>query len=303
MIVAGKIWLVHEYTGTVLQAIEGVNLVTLHPWYVSLRQSMVVDPTMNDPRETRRPGTRLGWPTSWIFNTAIGGGQADFDKPIENLTPRDRAMLYAFFNQKGHIEELIHAFGKLWPDPTSIHGTMIIDVGCGPFTGGLALANIVGDAAKFRYFGVDRAKSMCELGQELAQGARDAGALHSQTEIQFVAELDQLPVASLCLEPIVIVLSYLLASDTLNVDEMFDGLLRVFGKKSLSPVSVLYTNTARADARKKYPQLRQRLVEAEFQIVVEAEETLTEGSKARSVHYALFHRPAPAELSMSIFKP
>lgn len=278
-------------------------MVTLHPWYAGLRQSMVVDPTMKDPRETRKPGTRLGWPTDWIFNTAIGGGQADFDKPIENLTPRDRAMLYAFFNQKGHIEELVHAFGKLWPDPASIHGTMIIDVGCGPFTGGLALANIVGGAAKFRYFGVDRAKSMCALGQELAQGARDAGALHRETEIQFVPDLDQLPIASLCVEPTFIVLSYLLASNTLNVDEMFDGLLRVFGKKSLNPVSVLYTNTTRAEARKKYPQLRKRLVEAEFQVVVEDEETLTDGSKPRNVHYALFHRQAPAELSMNIFQP
>lgn len=277
-------------------------MVTLQSWYTDLRRRMVVEPITSDPRETHRPNTRLGWPTNWVFNTAIGGGQADFDQPIENLTPRDRAMLYAFFNQKGHIEELVHAFGKLWPNPALLQGTTIIDVGCGPFTGGLALAIVVGDTAKFRYFGIDRAKSMCALGRELEQGARDAGALHPQTEIQFLPELSQIPVCNLRAEPTFVLLSYLLASSTLNVDEMIEDVLRVCDRISLGPVAVLYTNTTRADARKKYPQLCDKLSGAGFQIFVEKEETFTDGSKPRSVHYALFHRSAPAELPMSTFK-
>ena len=65
---------------------------------------------------------------------AIGGGQADFDAPCGDLTPDDLALLYAYLNQKGHLEELVAAFGQLLtrskpPNP------IVVDIGCGPFTG------------------------------------------------------------------------------------------------------------------------------------------------------------------------
>jgi hypothetical protein len=94
---------------------------------------------MNDPRETREPNTRLGIPTSWIFRQAIGGGQASFDEPLGELSAKDRVLLYAFFNQKSHVNELVHAFEKLLTTPRDLYRATVIDIGCGPFTSGLAL--------------------------------------------------------------------------------------------------------------------------------------------------------------------
>lgn len=272
-------------------------MVVLQPWYLELRQTRVVDPIMQDPRETGAYQTRLGKPTSWIFNTAIGGGQADFDQPVANLTPRDRALLYAFFNQKGHVEELVHAFTKLWPDPGRIRGCTVVDVGCGPFTAGLALANVVGASVPYRYCGVDRAKSMLTLGKELAEAARQAGALHERTSVEFFSEVSELPRGKLSADPVFVVLSYLLASSSLDVSALTADVLAFCSDSSLGSVGLLYTNSTRAEARKKYPELRKRLADAGFHVNVEDEETLSDGSKPRHVHYALFHRPAPAELS------
>jgi hypothetical protein len=273
-----------------------MGMLELKPWYQDLRRTQIVDPIMKDPRETGVDQTRLGKPTSWVFNTAIGGGQADFDKPVEDLTPRDRVMLYAFFNQKGHVEELVHAFSKLWPAPSSIRGCTVIDVGCGPFTAGLALANVIGSAAAFQYFGVDTSLSMQTLARELEVEVRKVKELHERTTVDFVADVTHIPVRELRAEPIFVVLSYLLASASLDVAKLTADVLTLCDRATLGSVNLFYTNTTRDDARKKYPELRERLADAGFRLEVEDEEVLTDGSRRRSVHYALFHRPARVEV-------
>ena len=124
-------------------------------WLAELRSRLVIKPIREDRRNTSAYETLLGHPKSWIFSNAIGGGQADFDEDIKNLTPRDRAMLYAWFNQPGHILELRHAFAQLLANPADLQDATVIDVGCGPFTAGLALADVAGGSVAFRYFGID----------------------------------------------------------------------------------------------------------------------------------------------------
>ena len=48
---------------------------------------------------------------------------------------------------------------------------VVLDLGCGPFTGGLALAGAIGQGADFDYVGVDRSSAMREFGEILAAGA------------------------------------------------------------------------------------------------------------------------------------
>jgi SAM-dependent methyltransferase len=273
-------------------------LITVNPWYELVRRTCIVDPLNNDPRETHQNGMRLCKPSRWIFDQAIGGGQANFDEPIEDLSPRDRVMLYALFNQKGHVPELIHAFQKLVDRPQRLNNATMLDIGCGPFTAGLALANVAGNAVAFRYVGVDTSREMCALGNELANAAREAGGLSPQTQVQFAGSIDSINFGQSRLGWTVVVLSYLLASASLNIELIVWQIVNACGRIGPGPVAVLYTNSAQPERRAAFPEFQRRMVDAGFKCEAVDTELLTDGEKPRNIHYALFTRtPLPMLLS------
>ncbi len=257
-------------------------------------------PIQNDPRSSN--GTSLGRQPDWIFNHAIGGGQANFDQWIEDLSPRNRVMLYALFNQKAHVDELIHAFNKFLPDPNSFKGATVIDIGCGPFTAGLALANVIGNAVKFRYFGIDRSSEMCLFANELSNEVRILGELHGSTEVSFQQSVDAIDFGQRRgAEITVFVLSYLLASETIDVDALVAEIDRTALRIGMGQTFVLYTNSAREEARTNYPSFKDRMIAIGFRVHVDETETFEDSDKPREIHYALFERPAISTLSIAEF--
>lgn len=277
-------------------------MITFRPWYDVVRRARIVDPLNADPRETRQNRMRLGRSSGWIFDHAIGGGQANFDEPIEDLSARDRVMLYALFNQKGHVPELIHAFSKLANDPRHLNGATMLDIGCGPFTAGLALANVAGDEVPFRYYGVDTSNQMCAFGAELADAVRAEGGLNPQTSVAFSHSADAIDFGAPRLGWTVVVLSYLLASKSLNVEVIVRQIIDACGRIGPGPVAILYTNSAVDDRRAAFPELEARLCAAGFKCEVVDTELLTDGDKPRHIHYALFTR-APLPMPLSAFRP
>ncbi len=273
-------------------------MITVSPWYEYVRNTCIVYPLNNDPRETCQSGMRLGKPSRWIFDHAIGGGQANFDEPIEDLSPRDRVMLYALFNQKGHVPELIHAFQKLVDRPQRLNNATMLDIGCGPFTAGLALANVAGNEVALRYFGVDTSQQMCALGLELANAARAAGGLSPQTQVHFTDSIDSIDFGQFRLGWTLVVLSYLLASASLNIELIVRQIVDACGRIGQGPVVVLYTNSTQPERRAAFPEFESRMVDAGFKSEVVDTELLTDGEKPRNIHYALFTRaPQPMPLS------
>ncbi len=103
---------------------------------------------------TTRNNLILGLPKQQVFGQVIGGGQAEFDTPYLHLSGADRALLYAYMNQPGHVAELIEAFTQLFKNGPPEDPLIVADVGCGPCTGGLALAAVLG--VPFTYIGLDR---------------------------------------------------------------------------------------------------------------------------------------------------
>ncbi len=280
-------------------------MVNLQPWYSALRRQHIVDPVLGDWRQKRNPPTGeflWGYDVEWVKWTAIGGGQADFDKQIKDLEPKDLALLYSYFNQKGHVEELVIAFEQLLGKELSMDGGAVIDVGCGPFTAGLALANVVGATGSFEYFGADRAVSMCNFGHVLAEATRDSGALHGETRVQFLPDVKDVSTGAMKSKPVLVVLSYLLASETINVDELTGDILSVCDRMTMGPIDVLYTNSPREKACRNFPGLKQRLEGAGFDEVAGGKVTLTETSNDRDVHYALFHRGPTTDIPEHLFK-
>lgn len=259
-------------------------------WLESLRRSHIVGPVMDDPRETKEPETRLGLPTSWVFNQAIGGGQASFDEPLGELSARDRVLLYAFFNQKSHVNELVHAFEKLLTNPQDLYRATVVDIGCGPFTSGLALAEVGGNATPFRYFGVDTSQTMCAFGEQLAEGAKAAGGLSSETTVRFFSSTDDIDFGAKRSTWTIVVLSYLLASKSIDVDVLVRQIVDACDRIGPGPVALLYTNTSRREATEAYPAFQEAMTEAGFTMKIQDREVLDLEGKNRNIHYALFAR-------------
>ena len=228
----------------------------------------------------------------------IGRGQADFDAPRGDLSPDDLTLLYAYLNQKGHLEELVVAFGQLLAGakPTN---PIVVDLGCGPFTGGLALAATLGDDPSFDYIGIDRADSMLRLAERLASSDLTPGRVttHWAPDIGSI----RWPHPRGWREVIVIV-SYLFASPTLDVEAMFVDLNRLLHRLGNGAVTLLYTNSAREEANRRYPGFRRRLVEARFRPVAEDRGQIVierwNGPQERKLHYALFRRPRQRTLPL-----
>ncbi len=265
-----------------------LDAVQLPGWLEALRRDEIIGPVRNDPRS--QGGTRFGM-TSDQAVEAIGRGQADFDAPLGALSPDDLALLYAFMNQRGHVEELVTAFGQLLAGARP-ENPIVVDIGCGPFTGGLALAATLGDEPCFDYIGVDRAESMRRLGARLA----GSNLLPGQVTARWAFDIDsvkwQRPPG---FREVIVIVSYLFASPTLDVEAVFGDLERLLDRLGRGAVTLLYTNSARQEPNRHYPEFRERLESAGFRVHAQDQgEIVVERSsrrQARRLYYALFRRP------------
>ena len=136
-----------------------------------IRRAEIVERVQRDPRT--HGNLPLGVDPGAAME-AIGWGQADFDEPVGALSAEDRVLLYAYWNQRRHLEELTEAFRQLFGTNRPAEPLIVVDLGCGPFTGGLALAGQLGHQEWFDYIGVDRSRTMRELGEQLAVAAESA---------------------------------------------------------------------------------------------------------------------------------
>jgi hypothetical protein len=228
----------------------------------------------------------------------ICGGQADFDAPFLHLSGAERALLYAHFNQLGHLEELIEAFTQLFRNGSPPDPLIVVDAGCGPFTGGLALSSVSNEP--FSYIGIDRSASMRDLGERLASSAQDFGSLNC-SDRQWVADFDDIKwQRPPDWRPILVIASYLLASPTLDVAafvQNIDVVCKLFGR---GPVTVLYTNSPLPWPNRNLDLFRNCLRGVGFKIVADDKGEITidrySEVRTRGLRYALFHRDAQTVL-------
>lgn len=269
-------------------------------WMTQLRTTHIVQPIQNDPR-TKPAGSLFGWSMNDAYKTGIEYGQANFDAPVGNLQPCDRALLYAYLNQNRHLDELTHALTAMTSgDLVPLRQATVIDVGCGPFTGGLAMGLVLNGMFPFRYVGIDRARSMQHLGHVLADAAMAAGGLEGGTTIEFHDSLDLYQ----RLGPprgtwTIVLVCYLLASPTIDVVAMANSIVAACDRNGPGQVSVLCLNSAAAMANSRFPDFSARMATLGFEPRVEDSELFTDTrSKHKDVHYALFHRPEKLAVSV-----
>lgn len=267
----------------------------LSPWLLRLRQEQVVEPVRNDER-SRKSGNVFGM-TLAEAQVAIDWGQADFDKPYGDFSPDDRVILYAYCNQKRHLVELTavfrHVFRKARPSKP-----ILVDMGCGPFTGGLALAGVLGSGCSFDYIGMDRSAAMLRFGRKLAAAANDingAPRIHDR----WVTDLTKVSWSSApSWRPLIVVASYLLASPTLRLETLVSQLNSLLDKLGRGAVTFIYTNSPKPGPNVSFPHLKERLAALGFEPHGDEILSLHPGEpNSPEVRCALLHRPRQTEYS------
>ena len=219
-----------------------------------------------------------------------------------DLSSEDRVLLYAYFNQLGHLEELTAAFRMLFARGSPDGEPIVVDLGCGPFTGGLAVAGVLGPECRFSYIGMDRSHAMRRFGEHLAVAAECLDDV-PRISRHWTADLP-----SVCWTPapawppVIVVVSYLLASPALNAAELIGELEELLRKLGRGPVTVLYTNSVRPNANLSFPVFRQTLQGAGFKLYADDTGSIDierlQGQRERRLRYALFHRQPQNVLSL-----
>jgi len=270
---------------------ETNTLISWPNWLSTLRQKQIVSPILEDPRTKLVPGSILGHSKESILGEAIGWGQADFSMTWRDLSPADRALLYAYFNQKGHIDELLIAFHQLFHSHVFELPPVLIDLGCGPFTAGLAFSSALPALKSFKYIGIDRASSMTELGEALAL---EAGQNIECERFWAQSVKDLIWPHGASYQEVIIIASYLLASPTVDIDEVLSDLTILLNKISLGSSCILYTNSIKPYPNRKLPELEETLSKHGFSKVVNENGSINRGShpagQQRKLRYALYVR-------------
>lgn len=267
--------------------------VELPAWLQQLRRTEVVERVKRDPRSAVHPETFLGLERDAAWRV-VDGGQADFDQPWGDLSPGDRVLLYAYFLQKGHLEELTAAFQMMFHKPSFDQRPIAVDLGCGPFTGGLALSGVLGGGLAFDYIGIDRSEAMRRLGERLASKAEIFDNASTVSRL-WSPSLKCVPWCdSPGWRPVVVILSYLLASPTFDVLREVGALDEFLTRLGRGPVTVLYTNSVREEPNRNFPVLKAALEGADFVLKADdrgkVEVDRWGGVRERELRYALFHR-------------
>ena len=266
---------------------------SLPAWLDSLRREEINQRIEEDPRS--ESGESFGVDSDVVFHDVCRGGQADFDEPWNDLSPDDRVLLYARHFQHGHLQELLTAFRNLFRDGHP-DAPVVVDLGCGPCTGGLALAAALDGEIQFDYIGVDHSAAMRRLGERLAGAVGrfrpEAAVVHHWVADAKDVQWQRAP--SWC--PVIVIVSYLLASPTIDVSALLADLDQLLERIGRGSVTILYTNSVRPGPNRLYSEFRDALTQRGFDERVSDQAVLAARRQSgqpyeRPIRYALFFRP------------
>ena len=261
----------------------------------NLRHAEIVERVQSDARTDGDLLLGVDWATAM---EALDWGQADFDQPIGTLSAEDRVLLYAYWNQQGHVAELSEAFRQMFANSRPRDPFIVVDLGCGPFTGGLAFAGQLGADETFDYIGVDRSSEMRRFGEKLA------AALDGEPEAPRISRQWAPDISSVHWKPpkgwrpVLVIVSFLLASPTLDVQALLAELSRLLRTIGRGEVTVLYTNSAKAGPNRNLPVFRSVLLAAGLPEVANDVGTVQTERSTRALRYALFHRAKQRKLPL-----
>jgi SAM-dependent methyltransferase len=230
-------------------------------------QKHVNEPVYKDTR-TKRENDELkyplGYPKDIICKGVVGRGLTDFSQSFRNtkygeLAPTDKVLLYCYFNMKGHFNTVSEVFIRHQTQLEALFSpdgqTRFLDVGCGPGTACLALADLLRDRT-FRYIGIDSAAPMRDKALQLWEAAAKDKLISNGSTASFARSWDDIRLDKLQTDArVFLAFSYFFASRSLTV-KTIQSLVRFVRALQDSPrvtaIVMAYINSSKPTANDKY---------------------------------------------------
>lgn len=231
----------------------------------------VIRNVLDDPRTLDSVNLKLGYPFEKIRKEVLATGLADFsqghdDPKYGHLTADDKVLLYCFLNLRKHFFAALATFEAHRPVLDDLFAAedrlLVLDIGCGPGTACLALADLL-PGRSFDYLGIDSAGPMCTKAHSLWETARDRGLLGKDATVSFCPSWTQVtPVQVSPAANVLVVLSFCCASKTLTWKSL-QGLahtVREFkDSRTGKPLLLSYMNSPNPLANRNYEVFKQAL--------------------------------------------
>lgn len=162
------------------------------------------DREVNTPvvkRSTRNGNMNpLGFPFGIIQQNVLKCGRADFANAYAHskygkLTTDDRVLLYCFMNMRGHFHSSRAHFrlSRFLLNSTFWNNTrVLIDIGCGPATSALALADLF-PQQNFAYIGVDSAPAMRRRAKRFFTVGKERKLIGANSSLSIKSTWEKLP--------------------------------------------------------------------------------------------------------------
>jgi len=231
----------------------------------------VVRDVLDDPRTIDSENLKLGYPFETIREEVLAKGLTDFsqghyDLEYGHLTPEDKVLLYCFVNLRLHFFAALATFEAhraLLEDLFASAGRLLLlDVGCGPGTASLALADLL-PGRSFDYLGIDLAPPMHLKALAMWEAARATGLIGKDSTATFrttwaEVAVDQVPAAS----SVLVVVSYCCASHTLTWKSLQSLAHTVRGlreSRTGKPLVLAYMNSTSPLAHRNYEVFKHAL--------------------------------------------
>lgn len=255
---------------------NGIRVTAEHPLHPTAQilatfDEHITQPINNDHR-TRGYERPLGYNSDTIRHTIIEYGRADFREPCLTVSPvaspADRVLLYCYFNLRKHFFTTRYVLGKIIRSlSTQLRAgaqPVFVDLGCGPLTAGLALADLhqeeFGSPLSAHYVGIDIAPAMLDKAREFSQSTVFAPGSTFNFFTNWHQSLDLLSGDLVQLtNPIILNASYLFASNSLIVEDLALFVAELQRRCPSAPIYFVFQNPNRDDRNVNYTNWKKLL--------------------------------------------
>ncbi len=205
-----------------------------------------------------------GYSRVFILEKVLERGKCDFDKAYDEISADDKVLLYCYFNMKKHFFTSYSVFLVALESFKSIFSNknyhpVFIDLGCGPLTSGLALADLIntktGNGINFSYIGIDIATSMLKR----AETFENCPIFGTETTFNYFTHWNMIEATFLSKiagknNPVIFNASYLFASTSLVAKDLAEYVVSV--AKIFFNVYFIFQNPDRSDRNIKYEEFK-----------------------------------------------
>jgi hypothetical protein len=239
-----------------------------------------------------------GYTVKQVLDDVLVRGRGDFTSNYGKITADDKVMLYCFFNLKKHFftsyavyQTVTNSIQNFFSN--SEYKPVFIDLGCGPMTSGLALADLVHSTTdsgiNFSYIGVDISTPMMNK----AKTFKSLEIFSEDATFNFFTnwnEIDHQLLNDLAGKnnPIIFNASYLFASSSVNPFDLGQYVMNI--AKTFKNVFFVFQNPNRIDRNIKYEVFKENI---KYELVI---------TKCENIRYMAASNEANEDVSYEILK-